>query len=314
MRAVAAVLLVALLAGCADDGVDPRAKLDPAEPTVAPVTGPTTTQAPRPAPETTQAPAADEIHLKGVILDDAAAPIVGATVRAVTLDLSQQTAADGSFDFGLVPEGFYPIQAEATGYKPANDTFGPSSASFRMQLIYIAPQEAYQTVVQFQGTLECAFEALIISPSCDSAVTFVGGPGAFQADNVFDYVTEPGWQTMVLDVVFDQADQPLLDGIRLALRGGGDSNDLGTYEQYGRFYGSESYTVHIVPGGEYEEGSGPVPADVTAYRIESFPHGHGYHAAGIPFLGVAAGVDVTYDLFVTTFYVDPAPDGYSFQG
>ena len=304
-----AFVTCALLAGCTDDGVDDRAKLDPAAATVA---GPQTPQ-PAPRPVVQPTPQANEMHLAGFILDDQAQPIRDATVRAITLDLVQTTGDDGSFDFGLVPEGFYPIQAEADGYQAANDTFQPGRDSFRLQLVYIAPQEAYSTLVHFAGTLECAAEAFIISPSCDSAVTFVGGPGAFQADNVFDYTTEPGWQTMVLDVVFDQADQPLLDGIRLALPGGGDSNALNEYEQYGRFYASQSYTVRIEPGGEYEEGSGPVPADVTAFSIESFPHGHGYHPAGIGFLGVGAGIDVTYHLYVTTFYVEEAPDGYSFQ-
>lgn len=304
------LLVTILFAGCTDDGVDPRALIEPGTPEVAGA-GADTSQAPRPTTAPTAAAGDDQIHLRGVILDDDGMPISGATVRAVTLDLVQETAADGSFDFGWVPQGFYPIQAEAAGYQGANDTFGPTTQSFRMQLVFVAPQEPYTTVVQFEGTLECALEAFIISPSCDSAVTFVGGPSVVQADNVFDYTTEIGWQTMVIDVVFDQADQPLLDGIRLSLRGGGDSNDLGSYEQYGRFYGSQSYTVHIAPGGEYEDGSGPIPADTTAYTIESFPHGHGYHPAGVGFLGVGVGVDVTYDLYVTTFYVEPAPEGYS---
>jgi hypothetical protein len=161
-------------------------------------------------------------------------------------------------------------------------------------------------------------EALIIAPSCDSALTVVpGAPRAFAENATFLFGADAGWRTLVLDVVFDGSQSPGLDGLRTVLRGTFDPASNGTYVQYGRWHDARSYTVRVEPGGNYTDGDGAVPGNATGFQVDVYPQGRLYHQAcaeSACFLGVGAGTDVRFDLYATLFYVDPAPAGFTVQG
>lgn len=263
------------------------------------------------------AAAQEGVHLRGHVLTAALVPIDDANVSVVATGLLARTGADGAFDFGRQPARIYSIIASAGGFLDGSLTVTPEQAGEPLKLVLEAgyPVTPYNTTVAFTGILECAFEALIISPSCDSVLTVVpGAPRVFDEAQSFLFNADLGWKTLVLDVVFDGDAQPGLDGLRIALRGSLDPNGGGEYLQYGRWNDPHSFTIRVEPGGNYTEGVEPVPSNATGFQVDAYPHSHLWHAGGVsPFLGVGVGSNVRFDLYATLFYVDGAPEGFTLQ-
>ncbi|MCA1811587.1 MAG: hypothetical protein LC623_06200, partial [Halobacteriales archaeon] len=141
--------------------------------------------------------------------------------------------------------------------------------------------------------------------------------GRFNNTSVISVDVQDGWKTIVGDLVFNTT-QPLLDGLRVTVQGSHNQTGLGTYEQYGRFEGQHSFTFRVEPGASYPDGTaGEVPQNTTSFRFNVYPHSHAWHTACIAgvacFLGVGAGLNVEFDLFVTVFYGAPAPEGFTLQ-
>lgn len=285
-----ALLLAATLAGCAGGDESPAA-----------VPSPT--------------PAADEvedtIRIFGIVQDAAVQPLAGATVRVPVLGLNTTTGADGRFSFDDIAPGRYVVEADAADHR------GATLTTDGQELLFVLPrfaEQPFQSQQVFQGIWQCAAEYLIITPNCDEAVRLIGGPTVTEGESEFDLLTEPNWKTMVVDVVYDGG-HPGIAGLRTAVSATLDSNELGSYEKYGDFSGPESFTFHIEPGATYSEGV-PIPSNATGLRLNVYPLSHGYHAtcddiSGPCFLGVGAAVDVQFELIVTLWYVEPAPEGWT---
>ena len=315
-EAVVLILLGLLVAGCADP--------DPAPATVATGTSATPTAAAPPSasappPTAPPAPGATRFDIRGVVVDEALRPLA-ANVTLVERGLTVQTGAGGAFAFKDVVAGTYFLRANAPGHREQTLTVDAARARdpVRFVLEAVASEQVHNVTVQFRGRIECALEAAIITPSCDSAVTSQGGPALFEANQTATVGLEYGWRTVVADLVFDTASQPGIDGLRVTVRGTRDADDTGEYEQYGRFNGTASFTFRLEPGVQYPEGTQPVPGNLTGLEFAVYPQSHLWHAACDPssgrcFLGVGAGTDVQFDLFVTAFYGEPAPAGWSLR-
>jgi hypothetical protein len=315
MRALAplALALGLLLAGCAGspeptDGT----RTDAARPTDLP---PTSAVPPPPGP-------AGASDVRGVVLEPGLRPIAGAAVRLVGEEFTTSTDAQGRFAFTSVPEGAVSLQAHAPGYLVANATVLPERRLDVRIVLEPAPIElqGYNRTLHFEGIIRCAAETLIITPSCDSALIVVPPEDRpFEQNYSFAYGVDLDWRTQVIDVVFDPAAQPAFDGLRIVLRGiRDDVAGFGNYTQYGRWHDAQPFTVRVEPGGNYTDGDGPVPGDYTGWQIDVYPHGKAYHTVCDPrpdgegcFLGVGAGIDVEFDLYVTTFYGEAAPEGFT---
>jgi hypothetical protein len=284
-----AVLAAALLAGCAGT----------------------------PAPDV-PGPAAppDTVSVAGAVHDETLAPVAGATVSIRMADRSTVTDASGAFRFDGLARSAYLVDASAEGFVPATLLAEPdgSGASLAFVLERVPSQRPAVAVEHFRGILRCALEALIISPSCDAAIEAAGGDPVFDDVSAFDLPVGPGWRALVVDVDFDPGAHPGIDGLRLAARGASDPGEAGQYEQFGRFNGSEPFTVLLRPGAEYPGGSGPIPATTSLFHFDVYPHSHGWHPGGLGVLGVGAGVDVAFDVYATVFYNQEAPAGYTLLG
>ncbi|HET6398294.1 MAG TPA: carboxypeptidase-like regulatory domain-containing protein [Candidatus Thermoplasmatota archaeon] len=306
-------LLALTLAGCAADTTP--SPITGGEPPATPATPPATTPG-----STTPPPAVTGdrlVTVRGHVLDQTVAPIAGADVRVVGLELTTRTDTQGAFEFRKVPAGILTVQAYAPGYLPANAT-GPADGPFRITLQPGAPA-AYQLTYAFDGYIECALEVLIISPSCDSGIVALtnGSVQAFEQNFTFPFRADLGWRSIVVDVVFQGSQNPGLDGLRIALRGLDEETPGGAYEQFGRWHAPGSFTVRVDAEAEtYPYGVGPIPGNYTGFRIDAYPHGHLYHQACVPgsqtcFLGAGAGTSIRFEVFVTVFMMEPAPEGYS---
>lgn len=297
MRIPFAVLAVAasLLAGCAD----------PASPPADPPAG---------------ASAPTSMSIVGLVQDEAFIAVGGAQVSLRLVNRTTATDAAGAFRFDGLPLSAYLVDVNATGFEPATLTAEPQSGGANASLSFVLLQQTSLrprvTVEHFKGTYECAFEALIIPGSCDVLLE-MAGQSPFEDLSTFQLGLGRRWQSVAVDVDFDLSANPGLEGLRLVVRGLRDADSGGEYEQFGRFWGAEPFTAILDVNGTYPDGAGPVPGNLTALELVVYPQGHGWHQVCEPterfgcFLGAGVGTDVQFDLYVTVFYNQPAPDGYT---
>lgn len=316
---LAALLTALLLAGCVSDGGGSGSATGT-------TTDATTTYRstghgdPIPPPPP---PKGDTMTIRGVVLDGSLQPLA-ATVLLQELNRTQRTTAAGTFEFtGLVPHAYF-LTASAPEYKAQTLSTDAERAKETLKFVLepLPRDVATNVTVRFHGHLQCALEVLIISPACDSVLTDprVGGPAVFNSTSTTLLPVEANWRTVVADVVFDPSGQPLLDGLRVTVKGTYNQTGFGTYEQYGRFNNTSSFTFRVEPGQEYADGTSAVPSNMTQFKFEVYPQSKLWHTVCVPpgeggtcFLGAGAGLDVDFDLYLTTFYAKPAPAGWSFQ-
>lgn len=280
-----------------------------------------------PSPPPT-APAQDAMRIQGLVQTTAFVPVADALVELrgpggnTSVDQTR-SGADGTFAFAGLAMQVHHLHVQAEGHLDQSLRVLPDTlVTVDVQLRPAEADRPYHDTVRYRGDLQCAMEALIYSGSCDGLVQYAGeqagqgAPQVFEDHSAFEHEVQGPWRTVVVDVVFDPDDEPALEGLRVTVQGLGDDAALGEYEQYGRFHGQDAFTFRLEPGGEYPDGDRPVPDQPGGFRFLVYPHGHLYHEVCDPdeatcFLGAGAGADVAFDLLVTTFHVEPAPDGWS---
>ncbi|MHB1260608.1 MAG: carboxypeptidase-like regulatory domain-containing protein [Thermoplasmatota archaeon] len=296
MRSLSVVALVAalLLAGCSDSG------------------------AKAPDPAVTVAPST--MSIVGLVQDEAFNAVGGANVTLRLVGRSTTTDASGAFRFDALTPSAYLVDVNATGFELASLTAEPQgaqNASLNFVLRQLTSFRPRTEVTHLEGILQCAAESVIITGSCDTASTTLGGPGAFSDTSTFQVGLLRRWQSIVIDVDFDGSSHPGLEALRLVVRGVNDADHLNEYQQYGRFTGAGPFTARLDVNGTYEDGDGPIPGNLTITELVVYPQGHGWHQVCDPtgengcFLGAGAAVDVRFDLYVTVFYNQLAPEGYT---
>lgn len=268
-----------------------------------------------------QAVPADTMTIVGLVQNATFVPVAGAHVSLRLTNHTATTDAGGLFTFAGLPLGIYLVDVAADGFANATLSAEPMH-NVSLSFILVAPAAAVPepVTVHFTGYYQCAFEAFIIPGSCDRLLDGTG-QDVFGNLSTFNTGVSSGWSTVVVDVDFDP--QPGLDGLRVTVQGKSDADQLDDYEQYGRFNGASPFSFRMEPGQTYADGTGPMPANATALQFEVYPQGHGYHAlcsdpvpdGAVPPgqcpLGVGAAQNVQFELYVTTFYVDPAPAGFT---
>ncbi|MFO1532093.1 MAG: carboxypeptidase regulatory-like domain-containing protein [Thermoplasmatota archaeon] len=314
-----AILLTAmLLAGCAGpaDAPTDHTQARSVPPECANGCGP------QGGPSTATTAAPDTMSIHGVVMDDVLHTLPDATVVVRELNLTKAVGPAGTFAFdGLVPSTYF-LTASAPEHRSQTLTVEPANAqeTVHFALEPLATNLAYNETVHFHGHLQCALEALIITPSCDSVITTDPVNHAPVLNDTFSaqLPVAANWKTVVTDVVFDPSAQPGMAGLRVTVRGAHDAHSLGSYEEYGKFNGTKSFTFSVEPDTQYDGGTRPVPSNTTQFQFDTYPLSYGWHKVCQPgtdtcFLGVGAGLDVDFDLYMTTFYVEPAPAGWTLQ-
>ncbi|HUR64126.1 MAG TPA: carboxypeptidase-like regulatory domain-containing protein [Candidatus Thermoplasmatota archaeon] len=273
-------------------------------------------QAAEPTP--TPAAAGDRMRVAGLVESDTLVPLANATVAIAELNLTATTDDVGTFAFPPLPPRVYSVEARHLGYRTlvlvARPETNPGGLDFVLQRALAATPR--QDQFHFRGILDCGYEALIFSGSCDAGAKVLGN------QTRFSFLLAAGWRTTVVDVLFDPKANPGLDGLRLTVRGQGQADQLDTYQQYGRFHSPKPFTARLEPGGDYTDATAPVDANITRFLLDVYPQGQLYHQACVPAtparpaqcaLGAGAGANIEFDLYITVFYVTPAPDGFTIR-
>jgi hypothetical protein len=261
--------------------------------------------------------ASPDLIIFGVITDPSLQPLAGVNVTIVERNLTEFSKIDGSFRFPAIPQGIYTLHANGANLIAREVAIRPGLNESITLALETSAEEARIDTAHYRGHMQCGAEYIIIAGACDRPSTEFGGPEAIDQESVFTHPVDTAWTAIVVDVVFEV--QPTFDGIRVTTRGTDDSDALNEYDEYAKSHGSESFTFRIEPGQTYEGGAREVPANATQFVLDVFAQGYEWHTVCDPtdstncFLGAGAGIDIKFDIYVSTFYIDPAPAGYTLQ-
>jgi hypothetical protein len=93
-------------------------------------------------------------HIAGIVVDEAIRPIAGALVRLPGMNMERPTERDGSFGFVDLYPGPYYITVEAAGYRPADALLEVRPEEFtraKVVLTAVPPPEPYHVTQAFEG-------------------------------------------------------------------------------------------------------------------------------------------------------------------
>lgn len=274
------------------------------------------------SPQVTESvPDADVMLLHGAIYDHQIRPIE-ATLTLLELNVSVQSNELGLFEFPPVDPGLYQLRATAPDHAERTWHLLPSDGNRTLYLtlegLLTTPSHATQ---HHGGYVQCMAEYGIISGDCDRLPDYINDrspegrpvPEPFAGNDTFRVDVPNQWQTLILDLVFDEEDQPGLAGMRMSVYSLLGDAELLDYARITQESGASSFTVRVDAGATY--GNVTVSESATSFRIEVFGEGRGYKTvcgAGECFMGIGAASDVTFDAYATIFLVAPAPADWSF--
>lgn len=287
-----------------------------------------------------------DVLLEGMVQTSNFNPIEGATVTvtgpsvvysdgSMTEDLATYTAVtDAGGNFTLSgPPGTHALTVEAANFAAHQGTAILPGSNLTIQLTPLSSDVPYNEAFDFDGTMECAAETLIITPSCDTILTFREETTeyvVFDTQSEFDLTTPRGWQTVVLDVRFDGSAHPGIAGLRASSYTASGDAEVLEYERINQEWASGDFSLRVDAGMDYGDNI-PAPdsdgGDDLVFRF--FPQSHGDDTICVPeeapetdprlapgtcFLGAGFAQDVTFTATATLFVHEPAPQGWTTLG
>lgn len=303
--AVLVLLIGPFLAGCVDSG-SPQA----ASPTVTPE------------------PKFGAIA--GVVVDEEFQPIHGAQVFVVEAAVETRTAVDGTFILSDIEAGPVTVRAFDDRHTPAEtriDVPADGTAEVELRMSVLPDFAPYNLTEIFDGKFDCAHEVPIWTGDCMILyTTYVGNDPVTEETHEFLTSIGPRWQTVVLEMTWDEPATNQLDGMRLYLEHK-NLTDEGHSVKVARADGPDSPLRLEVPAGAPHESADVYPGTDTPARladngedalIRVFPRGQLYEytsqvcdSDGRCFLGLGAGLDIKFTVYATVFYNEPAPEGFT---
>jgi hypothetical protein len=243
--------------------------------------------------------------IQGFVTDEAFAPIVNARVVVEELDLSLTTDDTGQFSFTGVPAGTYGIRAERIGYNPAKKsvTVGESgTANVEFTLKAIRKEVAYHKTQHFAGFWECnTHEVNCGKPLDDTGLSEQLGR---QANDAYQWTLplDRKLAGLVVEVVWTPGASPASDRFEVTIRNDVSQDETPLKEGKGaspllvRVEQSEIETASLAEGGS------------VTIRVDLAPTQGQEPSDGV---GFGFAFEQPFDVYVTPFYLDPAPDGFS---
>lgn len=218
-------------------------------------------------------------HIAGVVVDQAIRPVAGAKVHLPGLDLTRTTDRDGAFGFVDLYPGPYFITINATGFYPAEAVLQVKEDEFtraKVVLSPIPPPEPYHVTQKFDGFAD-------VTAIQGDPFLLTGFCGTCSFDF---YVDRPNLQSVVVEAVMDSGGQ-----------------QEGFYHEL-RAYDCCEY---------YSQGDGPNPL-VQEVKDIDLGKGDRFDLFVQPESFPAPETSRHFEVFVTAFYNQPAPTGWSIVG
>lgn len=331
-----ALLVASTLAGCLGDQADPEPASTPNG--LAGIVNGTDD-----APEDGDPATTGTVRIE--VVNPSLEPIAGAKVAVA--GRTGLTGDDGFATLDRVRQGTHNLSANKDGYREAiaEVTVIPGdTATTRVKLLpeFLAPatppppeNQSYAREYDFAGVFECSLVYLIIPGDCltivdytldqpcqqpdvpDAACTDVRPGDATDEQNAFDFPLDRGWETVIVEQVWT----PIIPGTKMQVAlEPAEYDEQGHAPKYARVYGENPLYIRLENGVVHEtaeasvEGADPGmpnPAGGEVITSRSFIIGEGHNAGGLGFLGVGFAYGQRFDVYVTVFYGEPAPEGFT---
>lgn len=317
------VVAALLLAGCAQPPLLDSAP-DDAPPTEDGGSAPTTA---------TRATGALDVY----VLDPALHPLAGANVT-LTDNRTRTTDDGGLARFDDVPAGTMGLTARLDGYRPAISS-AAIAADERTELqVKLLPSETaaapvetnetYRQTFHFRGYFECSATYFIITGDCMlliDTVTEAAGFGTPAGNTTaeeykLDFPLDHGWTSIVGEMHWTANRPASGEQMTFALEPT-EYNATGHAPKYARDEGTSPlrWVVHngephptATASADGDEPEQPNEAGGEVVRTRSYVAGQFLHRpAGTNFLGLGAAVNHEFEVVVTVFYGERAPDDFT---
>lgn len=272
MKAAAVLMLAVLLAGCGDPA--PRS----GEPVllVSEPDGEGVVTSDGGTPLTKQTPRSGQRgHLTGFVVDDSLRPVVGARVALPGLEIEDMSNDDGSFAFPDLWPGPYRLTAEADGHRRADAVVEvPADEIVRMKFVLerMAPPTPYHETQEFVGFADVATDEI------------TGFTVLFCEMCVFQLSLEPESLTAVI-----------VEAVREGAAG-------------------SSFWLYMSPPDSNRRFSSCYPCPNPAWMsvpVEALEGGTEFRLGVEPYASPLPEFNVDFQVFVTTFYHEDPPPGWS---
>lgn len=258
----------------------------------------------------------------------------------VILELGNATAttdAQGQARFEAVAPGAHELVARKEAHRTARQTVEIRAAAETSVEIVLAPEGndqhaheagvfAHRDLYTFQGHFDCSATYVIITGDCLILVENVTGTAgvADPASNatseryLIDFPLDTNWTSLVVEMTWTPTVPTAATGesMSLALEPAEAPAD-GHAAKYARAVGASPIRLDLAPGAPHESattGDMPNPAGGEVIRARVFTAGALHNPGGTTFLGVGAAAQHEFTLYVSIFYEEPAPAGYTALG
>ena len=325
---LAPLVLLALLAGC----VAPAATEEPAP------EEPADAQEARASPADASAPAPAPANGTLVVLARRPDQTLLAGANVTVADQSRLTGADGLARFPDLAPGRVLVEARKEAHRTAQaEAEVVAGQETRVEVVLAAETGdqhaheeglfAHRDLYVFQGHFDCSLTYVIVTGDCALLVDNVTGQGGLgtpagdqtQERHLIDFPLDRGWASLVVEMEWSaNASTPATGGdMQLALEPAEAPAD-GHAVKYARVVGPSPLRIEMAPGVQHAtataEGDMPNPQGGEVIRSRVFVTGAGHNAGGAGFLGVGAAHNQDFRLYVSIFYEEPAPEGYTALG
>lgn len=260
-------------------------------------------------------------------------PLAGVNVTVGNESLV--TNASGLARFPALFAGTHTLVAAKTAHRTAQQLVTIVGGSETTAEVVLAAEEggqhahsvgfaAHRDLYRFDGHFDCTAIYLIVPGDClivvENVTRSAGAPDPISnvttERNVIDFALDLNWSALVVEMTWEEPSPPTTDGMTLALEPAEAPVD-GHAAKYARVDGGSPLRVELTPGVKHASATlddMPKPEGGEVLRARAFVRGHAHHPAGTDFLGLGTAIDFRFTLYVSVFYGEPAPEGYTAIG
>ena len=259
-------------------------------------------------------------------------PLAG--VNVTVRNESRLTDAEGFARFDALAPGLAEVEARKEAHRTAQLAVQIVAGQEARTEAVLAPSEggqhahekglfAHRDLYAFEGRFDCSATYLIITGDCmlafDTAANQTGlpaRPGDQTAErHLIDFPLDLTWTALVVEMTWSAtAPTPATgEGMTLALEPAEAPAD-GHAAKYARAVGGAPLRLELLAGQKHETATAedmPNPLGGEVIRARAYVQGIAHNPGGTDFLGVGAAKDQTFTLYVSVFYGEPAPEGYT---
>lgn len=276
--AVAVVVLAALLAGCSDPPAA-QAEIVIESSSAEEIRSGADALGEAPATAVFEKAASTRGHIAGVVVDEAIRPLEGAIVRLPGMNMERPTERDGSFGFVDLYPGPYYLTIEKDGYDMAEAMLEVRPEEFtraKVVLAAIPPPEPYRVLQAFDGFADVTGDP------------YTGSGTLLCRMCEFDfYLERQGLTGVVLEAAFSTPPEGAQFWHRFSPYGNG-------------------YSQSRISDGYQDD---PLRVEVQDADLGD---GNRFSLFIEPMSFPAPGANQGFQVFVTGFYNEPVPTGWSF--